>query len=828
MLEVKSGEGGEESALFAGDLVRMYLRYAERRGWKAEVLDGTELRPGRVQGLTLIIRSRATDPDGVWAALKFEGGVHRVQRVPVTESQGRVHTSAAGVLVYPDTGDEAGVDDRRERPAHRRLPLLGPRRAERQHHRLRGADHPPAHRHRRVAARTSARSCRTGPARWRCCGRGCRRIAEEEAAAKASADRRSQVRTVDRSERIRTYNFPENRISDHRVGYKAYNLRAVLDGDLDGVLTALAAAERADHRRDPSRRPDVSPPAPLRLGACCEAEHVLAAAGVRQPAGGRRAARRARRRRAARAADDAAAGRRRQSRSATGGWSRAARPASRCSTCSARAVLGPVTVAVGPGVFTPRPETELLLDGACDTVADVASPLVVDLCTGSGALALAVAACRPDAVVHAVEADHGALAWARHNIAAHVAAGGTPVTLHAADVRWPDLLVELESQVDLVLCNPPYVPDGTPLPPEVAELGPARRGVRRPGRAGDHPRGRRRWRPALLRYGGQLAIEHDDTQGEAVPELLRRRRVLTDVAGAPRPGRPAAVRHRPRVVAAVRSESGFGARHPTPRSLRRASLARDAPPCRRPTTAPTPTPAAAGLAAAAAAVRAGRLVVLPTDTVYGLGCDAFSARRRAHAARRQEPRPRHAGAGARRLLVDHRRAGPRRAAHGARADRGVLAGRAVAGAAARPVAGLGPRCHQGHGDAADAAAPGGAGAAARRRADGGVQREHLRPPTRHHGRRGAEQLGDGRSRVPRRRPVRRAVASTIVDLTGDEPRILREGAVATAGSRRSSAARSPPPERPVLPHVGAKTGLTGATTALWLRSAESRRSPRLS
>jgi len=199
------------------------------------------------------------------------------------------------------------------------------------------------------------------------------------------------------------------------------------------------------------------------------------------------------------------------------------------------AVLGPVTVAVGPGVFTPRPETELLLEWGLKAIADVASPLVVDLCTGSGALALAVAAARPDATVHAVEVEPGALSWAARNIADHAA----PVVLHAADVRWPDLLSDLETRVDLVLCNPPYVPDGTPVPPEVASFDP-------PGAVFGGPDGLEIIRAvvtasaALLRHGGRLAIEHDDTHAEAVPALLRRRRVLTDVeehhdlAGRPR------------------------------------------------------------------------------------------------------------------------------------------------------------------------------------------------------------------------------------------------------------------------------------------------------
>jgi release factor glutamine methyltransferase len=203
------------------------------------------------------------------------------------------------------------------------------------------------------------------------------------------------------------------------------------------------------------------------------------------------------------------------------------------------AVLGPVAVAVGPGVFTPRPETELLLDWGLRAISDTPSPLVVDLCTGSGALALAISAARPDAVVHAVEADTAALTWAQRNISDHIAAGGTPVVLHAADVRWPDLLQELESHVDLVVCNPPYVPDGTALPPEVTEWDP-------PGAVFGGPDGLEIIRAviaasaALLRYGGHLAIEHDDTHGEVVPALLRRRRVLTeveehhDLAGRPR------------------------------------------------------------------------------------------------------------------------------------------------------------------------------------------------------------------------------------------------------------------------------------------------------
>ncbi len=200
--------------------------------------------------------------------------------------------------------------------------------------------------------------------------------------------------------------------------------------------------------------------------------------------------------------------------------------------------MGGITVDVGPGVFIPRPETEFVLEWGLTRIKGVPRPVVVDLCTGSGVLALAVANARPDATVHAVEKDVDALAWARHNSDARVQAGDTPIRLHSGDVTAPGVLVDLEGAVDLVLCNPPYVPEGTPVHPEVADHDP-HAAVFSGADGLDVIRSVVALTARLLRSGGVVAIEHDDGHGESVPALLSARRVLTEVADhADLAGRP--------------------------------------------------------------------------------------------------------------------------------------------------------------------------------------------------------------------------------------------------------------------------------------------------
>ena len=245
ILEVKAGAGGDESALFAGDLLRMYMRYAEKRNWKVEILDATESEMGGYKDISVAVKSKGTAAPGEspYARLKFEGGVHRVQRVPETESQGRIHTSAAGVLILPEAEEidvELNMNDvrvdvyRSSGPGGQSVNTTDS--AVRLTHVPTGIV---------VSCQNEKSQLQNKESALRILRARLRADAQEKADAVASAERKNQVRTVDRSERIRTYNFPENRLSDHRVNYKSNNLDTVLNGELDDVIQSLLDADKA-------------------------------------------------------------------------------------------------------------------------------------------------------------------------------------------------------------------------------------------------------------------------------------------------------------------------------------------------------------------------------------------------------------------------------------------------------------------------------------------------------------------------------------------------------------------------------------------------------
>ncbi|HVE98938.1 MAG TPA: peptide chain release factor 1 [Mycobacteriales bacterium] len=240
ILEVKAGEGGEESALFAADLLRMYLRFAERQSWKTEVLDANESDLGGYKDVSVAVKAKGT---GAWRRLKYEGGVHRVQRVPATESQGRIHTSAAGVFVMPEAEDvDVTIDPSDLRIDVYRSSGPGGQSVNTTDSAVRITHVPTGT---VVSCQNEKSQLQNKESALRILRTRLLALALEEQAAAASAERQSQVRTVDRSERVRTYNFPENRISDHRTGYKAYNLDQVLDGDLDPIIQSLVDADNA-------------------------------------------------------------------------------------------------------------------------------------------------------------------------------------------------------------------------------------------------------------------------------------------------------------------------------------------------------------------------------------------------------------------------------------------------------------------------------------------------------------------------------------------------------------------------------------------------------
>ncbi|WP_110588356.1 peptide chain release factor 1 [Microbacterium suaedae] len=246
IMEIKAGEGGAESALFAADLLRMYSHYASAQGWKTEIIDSDPSDLGGYKNVQIAFKSSSNDPaQGVWAHLKYEGGVHRVQRVPATESQGRIHTSTTGVLVFPevDEPEELAIDQNDLKIDVYRSSGPGGQSVNTTDSAVRITHVPTGI---VVSMQNEKSQLQNREAAMRVLRARLLAKQQEELAAQAADARKSQIRGMDRSERIRTYNFPENRIADHRTGFKAYNLDAVMDGALDPVISSCVAADEAE------------------------------------------------------------------------------------------------------------------------------------------------------------------------------------------------------------------------------------------------------------------------------------------------------------------------------------------------------------------------------------------------------------------------------------------------------------------------------------------------------------------------------------------------------------------------------------------------------
>jgi peptide chain release factor 1 len=245
-MELRGGVGGEEGALFAADLLRMYGMYAERQGWKLEVVDRSETELGGIKECSAIIEG-----EGAWSRLKFESGVHRVQRVPETESGGRIHTSAATVAVLPEAEEvELAIDPKDLQIDTYRSSGAGGQHVNKTESAIRITHLPTG----LVVECQDERSQYKNKERAMKVLRSRLLEAERERqAAATAAERRSQVGSGDRSERVRTYNFPQGRVTDHRIGLTLYKIDAVMNGELDELIDALAQADTAARLKDETR-----------------------------------------------------------------------------------------------------------------------------------------------------------------------------------------------------------------------------------------------------------------------------------------------------------------------------------------------------------------------------------------------------------------------------------------------------------------------------------------------------------------------------------------------------------------------------------------------
>ncbi|PID86719.1 MAG: peptide chain release factor 1 [Chloroflexi bacterium] len=238
-IEIRAGTGGDEAGIFAGDLLRMYTRYAESVGWKTQLLDENRTGVGGYKEAVLGVKGK-----GAFSRLKFESGVHRVQRVPVTESQGRIHTSAATVAVMAEVDEvEITLDETDLEITSTFSAGPGGQHMQKNATAARIVHKPTGIAVKIQSERSLTQNKRLGMAIIQA---RLQEIEQEKQSASQAADRKSQVGSGDRSEKIRTYNYPQSRVTDHRIGYSSYNLTAVMDGDLDPFIDRLIVADEAE------------------------------------------------------------------------------------------------------------------------------------------------------------------------------------------------------------------------------------------------------------------------------------------------------------------------------------------------------------------------------------------------------------------------------------------------------------------------------------------------------------------------------------------------------------------------------------------------------
>lgn len=238
-VEIRAGAGGDEAGIFAGDLLRAYMRYAEVRRWKTTIIDENNTGVGGYKEVTIAIKGK-----GAYSRFKFESGVHRVQRVPKTESQGRIHTSTATVAVMAEVDDvEITLDERDLEITSTFSSGPGGQHMQKNATAARIVHKPSGIYVKIQSERSLTQNKRLGMAIIQA---RLQEIEEDKQHAEQSADRKAQVGRGDRSEKIRTYNYPQGRVTDHRIGFTSHNLPAVMDGDLDPFIDALTIADEAE------------------------------------------------------------------------------------------------------------------------------------------------------------------------------------------------------------------------------------------------------------------------------------------------------------------------------------------------------------------------------------------------------------------------------------------------------------------------------------------------------------------------------------------------------------------------------------------------------